>query len=192
MKKGLKFLDALITIIKIICAIMLVLLIFALGMQRFSNNQMAIGGFRVFNVVTKSMVPKYQVGDIIVVKSTDAEDLKTGDDITYLGKIDSFKNRVVTHQLVEIEETEEGTVYHTKGIANDTEDPTITADQIYGKVVYKCIIISALAKLMNNMTLFYIVVFIPLAILITIQIKDFIEDRKESEDDDEEDNSDNK
>ena len=90
MKKGLKFLDALITIIKIICAIMLVLLIFALGMQRFSNNQMAIGGFRVFNVVTKSMVPKYQVGDIIVVKSTDAEDLKTGDDITYLGKIDSF------------------------------------------------------------------------------------------------------
>ena len=50
------------------------------------------------------------------------------------------------------------------------------------------------AKLMNNMALFYVVVFIPLALLITIQIKDIIEERKEAkterreqEDDDKDD-----
>lgn len=189
LKKGLKVLDIVATIIKIICVIFLILLILVLAMQRFSNNKIAIGGFRVFNVVTESMVPKYKVGDIVVVKSIDAKDLKEGDDITYLGKVDSFKGRVVTHQLIKIEDGAEGKIYHTKGIANQTEDPTITEDQIFGKVVYKCKIISLLAKLMNNMALFYIVVFIPLSVLIVIQIKDFADERKnkDEEDDDEKD-----
>ena len=191
MKKGLKILDVLFTVIKVICIILLILLILVLAMQRFSNNQIAIGGFRVFNVVTESMIPDYQVGDIIVVKDVPATELKLGDDITYLGKVDSFKGRVVTHRLIKIDDTEEETAYETQGIANDIPDPTITADQIYGKVVYKCIVISALAKLMNNMTLFYIVVFIPLAILIVMQIIDFANGRKET-DEDEDDYDDDK
>ncbi len=184
MRKGI---NAIFTLIKIICVIVLVLLIFVLAMQRFSNNKIAIGGFRVFNVVTTSMVPEYVVGDVVVVKDVDPDTLKLGDDITYLGKEDSFANRVVTHRLIRIEETTVGKRFHTQGIANPTEDPTITADQIYGKVVYKCIVISALAKLMNNMTLFYVVVFIPLAILIVMQIIDFANSRKEIDDDDDED-----
>lgn len=187
MRKGI---NTIFTIIKIICAIVLVLLIFVLAMQRFSNNKIAIGGFRVFNVVTTSMVPEYVVGDVVVVKDVDPDTLKLGDDITYLGKEDSFKNRVVTHRLIRIEETTVGKRFHTQGIANPAEDPPITADQIYGKVVYKCIIISALAKLMNNMTLFYIVIFIPLAILIVMQIIDFANGRKELDDDEYDDEED--
>lgn len=187
MRKGI---NTIFTLIKIICAIVLVLLIFVLAIQRFSNNKIAIGGFRVFNVVTTSMVPEYVVGDVVVVKDVELDTLKLGDDITYLGKEDSFKNRVVTHRLIRIEETTVGKRFHTQGIANPTEDPPITADQIYGKVVYKCILISALAKLMNNMTLFYIVVFIPLAILIVMQIIDFANGRKELDDDEEDDEED--
>lgn len=160
------------TIVKIICAILLVLLIAVVGLQRFSNNQKTILGFRVFNVATGSMVPTYKVGDIIIVKEVDTNDLNVNDPITYIGKEGDFTGKVVTHRIVNIEETEEGKVFHTKGDANDIEDPVIKADQIYGKVVYKSIIISILAKLMNNLTAFYIVVFIPLGILIFLQIKD--------------------
>lgn len=181
-------LSKIITIIKVICTIFLVLLIAVLAIQRFSNNKIAIGGFRVFNVVTTSMVPEYEVGDIVVVKKVSAEDLKLGDDITYLGRVESFKDRVVTHRLIEIQEREDGkTYYKTQGIANDLPDPEIEEDQIFGKVVYKCLVISALAKLMNNMTLFYIVVFIPLAILIMLQIKDMVKEHHSDEDDDDED-----
>lgn len=183
-----KVIGTIIAIVKVICIIVLLMLIFVLALQRFSNNKLAIGGFRVFNIVTGSMVPDYVVGDVVVIKEVDPETLKLGDDITYLGKEDSFAGRVVTHRLIRIEETTIGKRYYTQGIANPSPDPVITADQIYGKVIYKCILVSALAKLMNNMALFYVVVFIPLAILIVMEIIDFAKRRKEdSEDDDEED-----
>ena len=194
MKKiNLKPLGTIINIIKVICAIFLVMIIAVLALQRFSNNEQAIGGFRIFNVATGSMIPKYQVGDVLIVKETPIEVLKVGDDVTYLGKVNSFAGRVVTHQIIEIEESTEGKIFHTKGIANEAEDPVITGDQIYGKVVYKCIFISLLTKLMNNMTAFYIIFVIPLAILIFLQIKENYDQRKEDaelEDDEEDEDED--
>lgn len=191
-KKSVSPLKIISTIIKVICIIVLILLIAVLALQRFSNNSIAVGGFRVFNVATESMVPKYIVGDVLVVKEQDIDSLKVGDDVTYLGKEGSFANRVVTHQIISIDETNDGKIFHTKGIANDIEDPTIKGDQIYGKVIYKCILISQLTKLMNNMTAFYIVVFVPFAILISLQLKDTIlgksdDDEFEDEDDNDED-----
>ena len=175
------------TIIKIICAILLVLLIAVVGIQRFSNNQNAIAGFRVFNVATGSMVPTYRVGDIIIVKEVNTDELKVNDPITYIGKDGDFAGRVVTHRIINIEETNEGKIFHTKGDANDIEDPVIKADQIFGKVVYKCFIISILAKLMNNLIAFYILVFIPLGLLIFLQIKDTLKSKIDDEEDEEDD-----
>ena len=180
------------TIIKIICVILLILLIMVIGFQRFSNNQKAIAGFRIFNVATGSMVPTYKVGDVIIVKEVDTDELKVEDPITYIGKEGDFAGKVVTHRIKNIEETDEGKIFHTQGDANDIEDPVIKADQIYGKVVYKCIIISILAKLMNNLTAFYILVFIPIGLLIFLQMKDSIfaikdGDKEDDEDDDDDD-----
>ena len=186
-EKILKPLGKIFTVLKVVCVILLILLVGVLALQRFSNNEVAIGGFRVFNVATGSMIPKYKVGDVLIVKETNIDKLVVGDDITYLGKEDSFANRVVTHRIIKIDETEKGKVFHTKGIANDTEDPEITGDQIYGKVVYKCIFISLLTKLMNNMAAFYVVFIIPFAILIFLRIKEFVGDRKENEIEDAED-----
>ena len=182
-----RILGKIITLIKTICAIFLVLLVIVLAMQRFSNNQIAVGGVRIFNVVSPSMVPKYQIGDVVVTKYIDPEELQIGDDITYLGKVDSYAGKAVTHQLIQVEETEEGKIYHTKGIANPDEDPTIKADQIYGKVIYKTFLLSYIAKLMNNMTAFYLVVLIPLSILVVMQIIDIAKRRAEDEEDDDED-----
>lgn len=196
-KKILKPLDTIVTVIKVICVIFLILLIAVLALQRFTNNEKAIGGFRVFSVATGSMIPKYQVGDVLLIKEQDPNTLEVGDDVTYIGEHGSFAGRVVTHQIVEIEETVGGRIFHTKGIANDAEDPTITGDQIYGKVIYKCIFMSLMTKLMNNMAAFYIIFIIPFAILIFLQIKeskdenekldDIDEDENESEEDDDDD-----
>ena len=185
-----KFFGIITTIIKIICIIALILLIAVLSLQRFSNNEIAGGGFRIFNVATGSIVPKHNVGDVLIIKEVDTNTLEIGDDITYLGEVGTFKNRVVTHQIVRIEETVGGRIFYTKGIANDTEDPQITADQIYGKVMYKCVIISLLTKLMNNLTAFYIIIFIPFALLIFLQLKDYIADKKEETDDEDDDEDD--
>ena len=118
-KNKLGILNIILAILKVICIIILLILILVLAIQRFSNNEIAIGGYRVFNVATGSMIPKYEVGDVLVVKETDINSLVEGDDITYLGKTGTFAGRVVTHQLIKIEETENGKVFHTKGIANE-------------------------------------------------------------------------
>lgn len=191
-EKKINILNIIITIIKIICIIVLILLILVLALQRFSNNKIAIGGYRVFNVATGSMVPTYEVGDVIIVKEVDTNSLVEGDVVSYLGKKGTFSGRVVTHRIVNIEDGEDGKTFTTKGDANDEEDPPITSDQIYGKVIYKCVLISLFTKLMNNMTAFYIIFFIPFAILIFLQLKDSFIDKdrlnNNSEEDSDEDN----
>ena len=184
-EKASKF-EVISTIIKVICLIFLILFIIVIALQRFSNNEIAIGGFRIFTVATGSMRPTYEVGDTIIIKEVDTNTLKEGDPITYLGKESDFAGRVVTHIIIKIEETEDGGKrFITQGDANDIEDPSITADQIYGKVIYKCILISMLTRLMNNLTAFYILVFIPIGLLVFLQMKDSISSK--SKDDDEED-----
>lgn len=172
--------------------IILILLIAVLALQRFSNNKIAIGGYRAFNVATGSMIPTYQIGDVLIVKEVNPDELKEGDPVSYLGKSGSFAGKIVTHRIIKIEETENGKVFHTKGDNNDSEDPLIKGDQIYGKVIYKCKIISMLTKLMNNLTAFYVIVFIPLGILIFLQIKDRLDEkREEKQEDDNDDASEN-
>ena len=104
-----------------------------------------------------------------------------------MGKEGDFAGKVVTHRIVNIEETEDGKIFHTQGDANDIEDPVIKADQIYGKVIYKCVIISILTKLMNNLTAFYILVFIPVGLLVFLQMKDSISSKLKDEEDDDDD-----
>lgn len=191
-EKKINIFEIILTIIKIICVIILILLIAVLALQRFSNNKIAIGGYRAFNVATGSMIPTYQIGDVLIVKEVNPDELKEGDPVSYLGKSGSFAGKIVTHRIIKIEETENGKVFHTKGDNNDSEDPLIKGDQIYGKVIYKCKIISMLTKLMNNLTAFYVIVFIPLGILIFLQIKDRLDEkREEKQEDDNDDASEN-
>ncbi len=182
------------TLIKLVCTVLLISLIVILALQRFSNNNIAVGGLRIFNVATGSMVPVYNIGDIIIVKEVDTNTLQVGDPITYLGKEKDFANRVVTHRIIGIDETEEGKIFHTKGDAATEVDPEIRADQIYGKVVHRCFLLSKISRLMNNLKIFYIFVFLPLGLLIFLQFKDnftnrILEKKEEAslDDDDDED-----
>ena len=44
---------------------LVVLILIVVLFQRFTNNNASIGGIRVFNIVTESMLPEYKVGDIL-------------------------------------------------------------------------------------------------------------------------------
>ena len=174
-------LDKILTGIKIICAVFLILLVTMLAIQRFSNNDFALFGYRMFSVATGSMIPVYEVGDVVVVKEVDPATLKVDDDITYLGKEDTFAGKVVTHRIIRIQKSTIGTIFYTQGVANDAPDPTITADQIYGKVVRKSIFMSFLSRLTENMGLFYAVIFVPVGIIMFLQIKDHIDAKYEDD-----------
>lgn len=138
--------------------------------QKVTNNKQSFLGYRIFRVQTGSMIPKYQVGDVILVKERDVDKIKVGDDVTYLGKEGSTKGILVTHRVKEIEEIEGKKAFHTQGIANDLEDPIVYGDQINGVVQSKMMFLTFICKMLNNRYIFYFCGIIPLTIYIFFRV----------------------
>lgn len=174
------FLKFLWTIVRTILSIILIALLAVIITQRVSNNKKSVAGFRVFTVVTESMIPEYVVGDTIITKSIDQSDIKIGDDVTYLGTVDSFKDKIVTHRVIKIEKDKDGQyIFQTKGIANEKEDPKINGSQIFGKVLYKVKSISYLNSVIGNLYGMYFAIFIPFGLIFFIEYIGYRKDKRE-------------
>jgi len=140
-------------------------------LQRFSNNSISFMEYRMFSVATGSMVPKYQIGDVILCKEVDTNTLKIGDDITYIGNAGTFKDKTVTHRIIDIKTSSAGErLFYTKGIASTRTDPIVKEDQIYGKIVKKFNFLSWLYKFVTTPDGFYMCIFIPLTFLVGSEI----------------------
>ncbi len=172
------------TIIFIIVLMLLIMVI----LQRTSNNEVTIDGYRIFVVATGSMVPEYDVGDVIVAKEVPASELKVGDNIAYRGAVGGFNGKIITHKIKVIEENGEDYKIITQGVANTGEDPEINQTQILGKITNKLIILSWFEKIVSNNYAFYCIIFIPIALLIFKQFRSFISDEEDEDDDETEEN----
>ena len=172
-------------IIYYILLALVILILAVVILQRVSKNNASIGGIRIFNIVTESMFPEYQIGDVLISKKIEPSKIKVGDDLVYLGTEQGFAGRVVTHRVVDIEESDGKYRFHTKGLANEVEDPVVQENQIYGIVIYKTYILSFITKIINNIYGFYFLIFIPLTILIIVK---FVKIRNEKEKDDSKEN----
>ena len=172
--------------------IIVVLMLVVVILQRASNNSISIGGYRMFSVATGSMLPVYNVGDVLVAKEVKPDEIKIDDDIVYKGAKGSFKDKVVTHRVISIEKEEDNNYkIITKGVANTEQDPEIDQTQVYGKVIYKIKSLSFLGKMMKNMYVFYFAIFIPAALIIYKIFKNLLVSDDDEEDNDGKDSKDN-
>ena len=166
------------TILFIIAIIMLIVVI----LQRTSNNSLAIGGYRMFAVASGSMEHKYKIGDVLISREIEPSEIKVGDTVVYKGEAGGFKGKFVTHQVEKINKQEDGTYkYITKGLSNIEEDPEISQNQVYGKIIYKIQSLSFVSKLISNIYIFYFFIFVPIGILIYKQIRRLIKEDEEEE-----------
>ena len=150
----------------IVCII--ILMAFAI-VQRTTNNRGSILGIKVFTVITGSMIPVYNIGDILIVKEVAPENIKVDDDIVYQGEKGTVRNKTITHRVIKIEEKEDGNYsIITKGVANLAKDPEINQTQVLGKVLFKIPIISFILKIITNI---YVLILIPVIILVNKNIK---------------------
>lgn len=108
-------------ILFVVLAVSLIFAIFVFLIPRFTPIQ-----YRA--VRTGSMEPDIPVGSMVVVVPTSADNIKVGDDVTYV----SQSNQVVTHRVLNID-LESG-VFTTYGIANgvDNADPPVAYENIIG------------------------------------------------------------
>ena len=168
------------TIFNIVVTVFVVMFLLVVCLQRFSNNQITFLGYRMFSVASSSMAPDYQVGDVLIVKITEPEDIKVGDSVTYYGKVGSFANKVITHRVIQIEKNVEGKrVFHTKGISNLVEDPLVYEDQIYGVVQFKAELLSFIYKVVNTKYGMFILVILPIFYIIGSEMLSFMLENEE-------------
>ncbi len=164
--------------IKTIISIFIILVIGVIIIQRVFNNNVAVFGYRIFTVATGSMEPEYKVLDIIFVREVKTNSLEIGDDVVYMGKEGDFQNKIITHRIIDILKEENKISFKTKGIANPTEDPLIYEDQLFGKVIFRSKILSFINKIINNPIGFYLLIVLPVAILIFLEIIDKFKEKE--------------
>ena len=101
----------------------LVILIAAAFFAADRSPNKSLFGFRYYTVLTDSMVPEFESGDMVFVKMTDADKIEKGDIITFNPSSDS--EAYLTHRVTDKITNYEGTgvtCFRTKGDANNTED----------------------------------------------------------------------
>ena len=98
------------------------------------------GGWLPLIVLTQSMSsptedPRIDMGDLIICKQIDAEDVQVGDVISFFDP-EGNGTSVVTHKVIEILKEDGKISFRTKGTNNNTEDKTpVPAENLVG--VYK-------------------------------------------------------
>ncbi|MBO0920522.1 signal peptidase I [Cellulomonas sp. zg-ZUI222] len=95
----------------------------------------ALGG-AALTVLTGSMVPTYQPGDVVVVRGVEdaASEVQVGDVVTFQPVSDD--PALVTHRVVGKSFTSDGTTFVTRGDANTADDDPLVPEQIKGVAVY--------------------------------------------------------
>ena len=93
----------------------------------------ALGIFPVFPsvIVSQSMQPYINRGDMVFIQKSDSDDLVEGDIIQY-----QLENIQVVHRIIKIEYKDGVKQYITKGDANNAEDAyPVSTEQIMGKYI---------------------------------------------------------
>ena len=89
-------------------------------------------GYKPFIVLSGSMEPAIQAGDLIITKVIEAEKVAEGDIIAFQAE----KNTIVTHRVTDVR-TEEGLSFLTKGDANTGADAkAVEVEELEG--IYLC------------------------------------------------------
>lgn len=167
--------------IKTIITLVLILMLAVILVQRFSSNNFSIGGIRVFTIISNSMLPDYEIGDILILKEEKPSNIVIGDNVTYIGKKGQVKDLVITHKVVDKREENNKYYFITKGTNNEIADPEIEESQIYGKVIYKTVLLSMLCKVMLKPVGYYLL-FMLVALVISYQIVSIIFNKDEEDD----------
>ncbi|MDO9629764.1 MAG: signal peptidase I [Acholeplasmataceae bacterium] len=148
------------------------------------NKTMDILGFKGFAVLTPSMVPVYNVGDVIITTKVDLDDLKVGDPITFRTDLNNDgRKEMVTHYIFSIEVVDGIRTYETVPEGRNYADPwTLYDEDIVGIVSFKIpwvgfIIIFALILLENPIFLGLIIVNVIIVVIIIKLIKKKPEDK---------------
>ncbi len=120
------------------------------------NETPAFLGYKMYVIISGSMQPELEVGDIVVVKKINPNDLKKDDVISF-----RKGQTIITHRIVEVKNAEEKLQFLTKGDNNNTNDKDLVSDkEIEGIVVNKIQKIGKIVLKLRDKTLIIVIILI--------------------------------
>ena len=168
-----------IVLIRTVVYIFVFIIVAMIIIQRVSKNTLSLGGYQLYTIVSESMHPKYRIGDMILTKQTDMNDIKVGEDLVYKGEVGDLAGKTIVHKVVDKRKKNGVPTITTQGLANDLPDPPVYEHQIISKVLYKTVVLSFISKIVNNNYGFYFAILVPLAIIVVMEVADLHDERKE-------------
>ncbi len=113
-------------------------------------------GIKTYTIASGSMQPYLDVGDIVIVKNAQKDELKEGDIISY-----REGERVITHRIIEIDNSSDDVKYKTKGDNNNVEDNNLVKfNLVEGKVVQRVSKLGYLSIFLKNKIIIIVIVLL--------------------------------
>ena len=143
-------------------------------------------GYQVFTIISGSMEPEYNVGDLIYVKKVDPQDIKVGDDITFILNEDLV---IATHRVVRIDA--ENQHFYTKGLANEIEDSDpVHFNNVTGVPKFSIAKLGYVSNFIQNPPGTYITIGLGVLLILIVFLPDIIskKEKEETQDDVSEEN----
>ena len=128
-----------------------------------------------YTILTTSMVPEIQAGDIVITLKNHNDLYNEKDVITFISEGNMTKGVTITHRILKRENINGTNYYYTKGDANNTADTTpVSSNNVIGKVILKIPKAGYLQQFMVSKFGWLVVVVFPcLAIIIYDVVKIF-------------------
>ncbi|MTI66898.1 MAG: signal peptidase I [Firmicutes bacterium] len=171
MKKVFKWLS------NIILGILIILVLFSVfsmfQSRKNPDKVQSIFGYKPMSVLTGSMRPKLQPGDMIVAKDILPKEVKLKDIITF--KIGS--NTLVTHRVVDIVTKDNKLYFKTKGDANNVKDQDlVSSDQLIGVLAFNIPKGGYIANFIRSPKGFLLLIIVPIILLLGGELKSILSD----------------
>lgn len=152
--------------------ILLIITVLATGFVAFN----IFGSAKGYAVITDSMAPVFNRGDIVFVKKADFDTLSEGDIVTVAFQDGSG---YFTHRITSVDY--DAGMFRTKGDANESEDPQPSmAEQIQGKVWYSVPLLGYISIMISSFNLIKFSVVLAVIVILLIALTTVITKSKKS------------
>ncbi len=121
----------------IILGLSLILLIATIAMILSGQKDRNFLGVRFYSVLSDSMKPTFQAGDLVVGRTVDVDTLEKGDIITFKSSDPLSFNHLITHQINKVIHEDGVLSFKTKGVnVAQADDVPASADRVLSKYTF--------------------------------------------------------
>ena len=120
------------------------------------NKTPSFFGIKTYTIISGSMEPELEIGDIVIIKETEESNLQVGDIISF-----RQGQSVVTHRIIEINQTNEGNKFITQGDSNNVKDSEeVIFNMIEGKQIGKIPFIGKISLMLDGKIIILVIAFL--------------------------------